>query len=108
MSVSFGDVCLLIFFYFKAKLLVLEGMLLNYHQYPSSGVKSFVLPLPSSVDSLALTFLLAPWVKCCQSLNQAHPEQTIPVPPEVEPVRDAINQLADPPCSTSTSEGSRL
>lgn len=103
MSLPLGNVYLLIFFPFKAKLLVLEGML-NYHVHPSSGVKSLVLLLLSSVDSLALTFLLAPWVKFCKSLNQAHPEQTIPVPPEAESVRDVINQLADPPCRPHTSE----
>lgn len=50
-SISLGNVYLLIFFYFTARFLVLEGML-NYHWHPSSGVKSLVLLLAASVDLL--------------------------------------------------------
>lgn len=75
--VSFNHVYLLISFYRKAKFLVLVGMLLSYHFHPSSAVKSLVLLLPSSAGPPLLTFLLALWVECCESLNQVHPEQAI-------------------------------
>lgn len=86
------DVYLLILLNIKAMLLFLMGMLLNSRLYSSSSLSS----APSFfVNFAALTFLLASWVVLCKSLNQAHPGQAIALPPEVQPVTDVINQLAE-------------